>query len=478
MLSKNFRQRDFYMRTLGVLIILIMVLFGNSCKWFKSNKNKGVPHAQEDPLSRKQPGLDTVSNRWGSWNILLKPGTNSAAASAAILAFENNMIDKFNLANPSLSGFTIHFDIFYCPCDSLLFNIGATLLDGNGESAVTPPPPPPSGGSGDASLVSFNHAMVNTDDTAEHEPPPYSTVGVKLDLSVPGKIMRTDTQILAVIDTGIDTGYFSSEIRKLIWTAPEGPTIFNTVYSNSADLRDDHIARHGSVVTALALRTLKEQETQLDLTNDLPRIMVLKALDKKKRGSTFTVSCALSYAIQHKAALVNASLGYYETSGLVDSVFRHYVLLCANPEKPITIFAAAGNLPGNRARDEICRPGTDNLLTSSRMFYPACFSAAFNHVFAVTSLRDSHTSCFYQNWSPEFVTLGVLQKNENSDTCCRFAVPFAIAEGTSFATPVASGMAMYKILKGQTAQDFLRNIASETGSPLATKGGRYTAVTH
>ena len=397
--------------------------------------------------------MDTSAHPWGSWNVLLKDGLDYNARSAAIQSVEDNITAKFQATfNPSI--FTLHLNVYYCPCDSSLYNIGAKVIDASGQSVTNPPPPPPPpGGSGDVLLVSNNNLMVDSLlDIAD------STKN--LVLGDPVKPTKVDPSILAIIDTGLDTTYFSSEIQTLVWSDPSGSTIYDVVDANTNMLFDDHPGRHGTIVTGLALQALKDRNSILGSTlNILPKVMVLKALNSNKQGSTFSVSCALSYAIQHKAALVNASLGYLETTtGQIDAVFRHYIDLCHT--KTITVFAAAGNTPGTHNPGQICLPApTSNQLGPSRMFYPACFTTTFSNVLAVTGLADTHHSCFYQNYSPAIVELGVRQKDLAN--CCHFSVPFANGEGTSFATPVACGTALSYILNAGSLNDFMNSLSRE-----------------
>jgi hypothetical protein len=463
-------RKIFFMKPIVIISFSALLCLLYSCK--------PVPHVTGDPVKEARQGMDTASSIWGTWNVLFKPGTDRNKRSQALLDVENALIDQFNSLNPRLNGYRINFRVFYCVCDSLLYNIDAQLLNGNGESVTSPPPPPPSGGSGDVQFVSFNNKMVDVDDSLAQVLLPDS---IRKDYSLTDRRpTKLGSQILAVIDTGLDTTFFSSEILRIIWRDDGAPTIFSVINpSGTGLLMDDHLGKHGTVVTGLALQALKENVASLagatGNENILPRIMSIKALDKDKRGSTFTVSCALSYAIQHHAALVNASLGYYGSAGLVDSVFRHYVNLCGEGAKPITIFAAAGNIPGGRLQNQICLqapPG--NALSPSRMFYPACFSLEFNHVLAITGLKDTHSSCYYQNYSSTYVSLGV----KPDAVCCHFGLPFAMGEGTSFATPVATGTSLGFILNGHAVSDFLAAVSRETTPPVATKDGKYITANH
>jgi hypothetical protein len=281
-------------------------------------------------------------------------------------------------------------------------------------------------------------------------------------------IINYASQSLAVIDTGIDTSYFSPEIRRLM--TPQ--SVYNVVGGNVHSFRDDHPGRHGTIVTGLALQAIKDENEKLPQTNGknpLPTLMILKALDSNKRGSTFTVSCALSYAIQHKAAIINASLGYYDYRHTIDSVFRHYVELAKT--KTIPLFAAAGNLFTTKDPTLVCHDAAvSNLLEYRRRFYPACFSTDFDNVLTVTGVTKFHGSCFYQNYSSTYVTLGVRQIKEG--LCCHFSLPFAVGEGTSFATPVACGTALSYILNGQSMNDFIASLNREASFSGVTKLGQ------
>jgi hypothetical protein len=267
---------------------------------------------------------------------------------------------------------------------------------------------------------------------------------------------------------------FSHEISTILWRPPAGNEPFQVI-SGAEGFFDDQHNKHGSGVTALALHSIME-------TGPFPQLMILKALDSNNKGSSFTVSCALSYAIQHHAAVINASLGYYGTASVVDPVFRYYIDLCnqAHPA-PIPIFVAAGNALGDHTSDKICYVTNSNLLNDERSFYPACFTPDFGNVVSVTGLRNLQTACFYQNYSDEYVSLGVLNTQLDNQWCCSFYVPFFDRtyrgyEGSSFATPVACGRFTRLLLNGQTSgvADFLNRLTlTSTLMPKATKNGKY-----
>src|SRR6185295_9672097 len=146
--------------------------------------------------------------------------------------------------------------------------------------------------------------------------------------------------------------------------SPSGNTLTNFLPGQETrGFFDDHIKKHGTAVTAIALRAL-------ETANAYPRIMILKALDSNKTGSVFSVSCALSYAAQNNVTVINASLGYY-SQGPVDPILQKYVLLCTNRQpNPAFVFAAAGNTRGDRNQGNFCLvPPASNELGHPDFFY-------------------------------------------------------------------------------------------------------------
>ena len=370
--------------------------------------------------------MDTAAKRWLSWNILLKNLTNP---DGAIKWIEDSIVNRVKAVNPT---YDAKFILYYCPCDSLLYNLAATAIDGSG-TAVQPPGTPgaPVAGKGDVLVVSENNKM--DEDTVQIR---LSEKATSLSNITPGS-NEGSKNILGIIDTGFDPALFPSFIKDLIWKPSPGKHEFNFIDGSKDNYFDDHKNKHGSGVAALALHQMDNEGSVR------PRLMILKALDKNKHGSTFTVSCALSYAIQNNARVVNASLGYYEMNKKVDSVFRHYIKLCSSATpNSIFIISAAGNTapphPGNKLCDSAMN---SNELKSSRLFYPACFSDEMQNVITVTGLSSGNSgACFFQNYSAKYVTLGV----KNKLTCCSFHIPIFLnnVEGSSFATPIVSGLVM------------------------------------
>jgi hypothetical protein len=409
------------------LVCIILLFVGHGC-------GNGPSEGQGSPNDTTKYVFQSVNDSANGWNVLFQPGSTFAEREATILHLEANIRALYK-AHPE---YTFHFKAVYCPCDSLLTNLTYTILGGVGQS-VTPPPKqnPPPGAQGDPiATVTYNNSIASDKDIRR-----FSDTGKKYSPNTDMNVAKG--HILAVLDTGLDTAYFSPAIGKLIWQEPGGRTLYNFLAEPAGDrhtLVDDHPHKHGSFVTALALQAMKGPL--------YPEIMVLKVLDANNEGSTFTVSCGISYAIQHQATVVNASLGYFaDPSVPPDEVLRHYVKLTGQAAPhPILFLAAAGNEPTPPAHADslLCTPSpASNYLSKTHEFLPACYSTDLTNVLGITGITNLgwpgklEYGCRYQNYSEKYVSVGVVNRRR----CCSYTAPSFtdVYEGSSFATGVFSG---------------------------------------
>lgn len=395
-----------------------------------------------------------------SWNVLFKPGTSMSDQQSLINKLMSDITKYYHSLNDKVNFFT-----FWCPCDSALYNLGFTPVNGSGGSVSTAPPPPPPAGSGNmanALAISDNIPMGDTlKGINVLQQYGRDTVGIEN--------IGTDPQKkFAIIDSGIDSTLFSLKARDLIWIDPLKPTIYNFLpLQNLNDKFDETLEKHGSAVTAIAIKAM-------DNAPHYPKLMILKALDKNNKGSIFSVSCALSYAIQKNAAIVNLSLGYY---GNQDSILKHYLQLCASSNFPMEVFVAAGNVHGTRG--DLCSNidnGGNMLTRNSRLFYPACFTTDFNNITSVTQIRKEDSACFYQNYSNQFISLGLY----DTLNCCSMQVGVIkgtkFYEGSSFATPAAAGLRMSIMLQSGNLKAvgiLWNNLILSDPAKRVTIGGKY-----
>ena len=442
MAIKRISLKQLLLLLLLLLFILFLICRYSSCKCFCSKDQKPVDSTKF---------VKTVG-----WNVLFKPATSQGSKDNAIADIKES-VKKFYIDYNNTNGtdFNPQFDpVVWCPCDSSLYNFSFHCVNGAGESISSPPPRPKTPGSGD--LVDVLYISNNSSISELHKTDPtlYGPDSINKNSITIKPLPIDNSKILALIDAGIDTALFKKGIKDLIWNDIAGQrTLFNFLPGQPLyDFSDSGRSKHGSAVTALALKAMEGAAKY-------PRLMILKALDKNDVGSIFSVSCALSYATQKNANVVNASLGYY---GDVDSVLQHYIMQTNNHQSSkIWLFLAAGNTVTDYPHrpSKLCNGGfNQNQLTAARLFYPACFNKQFSNITSVTQVNNQNAdaSCFYQNYSNEYVNLGV----QNKDNCCAFKVDFRqtqpqFYEGSSFATPVASGKRMLTLLSNSTEAEAL-----------------------
>jgi hypothetical protein len=454
-------------RLYWIAALALPLLLTNACH--PISKISHPPTHVENPYQPEK-------RKWIDWNVLFTPGTTEARQNQTMDSIKKYVSDSIGSPNPP---FPVDQFFFRCPCDPDLINYTVTPLAASGALPVPPPPPGKGvGGSGDGiEYVNVNNSFIidsvtENQDTVNQTPVPLVTSSVD------------DSKILAVMDTGLDSLYYQNHFQNLLWSDAAGQNIRNFIfYLNSRSLDyfwDDDKFKHGTAVTTLALQAL---ESFNEKNHVKPRVMVLKVLDANRKGSTFSVSCATSYAIQHHATLINESLGYY---GVTDSILLKYTDRTVSQSRtPITVFAAAGNLLERHFRDQLCfAPGKGNQLDSPRLFFPACFSVSHPNIITVTGLSNLSTACFYQNYSATYVNVGVVT-NPGGSNCCKFKVPFNASgyEGSSFATPVLTGKIMGCLLSnsGNTVQSCLEIIAPVPipipPNPITKQGRFFTYLT-
>jgi len=444
-------------KTLYLFFIFFAALAQTSCH---PKINRGGPPTNHAP-------------NWLNWNYIFKEGTDSATRQATIAQITSaissvrsgNSTDTNNpnggvpsarqiaihpLTNylsgylrgviRAKNGFSLnHTQVNFCSChDTLLWNVTADLnIGGSGQSVPTPPPPPNPGASGGSVAVVDSNGSVSSPSSV----PPLLTSGL---VAFSGHPVVSGKVVLGIIDSGIDSTLFDPSIFQSLF-APDGSGKINFVAGVPASAYQDNDAvRHGSAVAAIALNAFYTQ-AQADGKQELPRLMVIRALDDKGMGSTLSVSCALSYAIRHRVSLINASLGYWNAQ---NAVINYYLQQSAKYNIPVV--AAAGNDPRDHTPN-VCGVTIDghNLLRPGNMFFPACQSVDPQYcIISVTGLSNPALPCRYQNFSSRYVSVGVVNK---SNSCCGFSLPFInsgyMLDGSSFATPVISGQLGYKIFK-------------------------------
>lgn len=399
------------------------------------------------------PTYDTTVKKWVNLNILFKQGTDQNQKNFSLQRLVNYIKDSAvrnlpldsNQISARIDTNTIKIDS--CSCDNLLYNLNASLIiEEQGGSGSTGPKCTGNacvGAQGDDFTASVG------DNTTFHTES--NALGTLTLHAVKISNNKPKAFILAIIDGGIDSTLFDSQLKDILWRGDGSSSSKRnfTAEGGPNEFYDSTHSRHGSAVAALALE-------QFFNSGIYPQLMILKVFDSTETTSTFSVGCALKYAIDHNATVINASWGYSSQVPNTDSVMHYYIGLAAGQNKVIPIVAAAGNATVT-AQDQICaivNPLSNNIaLNDKHFFYPACFTLTDGHVISVTGLNGNLGPCYYQDYSPLYITVGV--QNTVSDSCCiyrpAYMDPSHFMEGTSFATPVISGKLMSAIMANPPA---------------------------
>lgn len=265
-----------------------------------------------------------------------------------------------------------------------------------------------------------------------------------------------DTIVVAVLDTGVDTaqvmrGEYVWENRQEKNSAipdadrncyPKDVAGWNFV-NNSPNIHDDNINLHGTLVSEYIAEQFRSS------SKNFVQIMALKTHDNQGRGDLFSSICALHYAMDKGANIINASWGFYYyqdnphpyLDSLITTVMRQkgilFVTASGNKIDEVDAYARAIYQKKHGV------PIPDSLLRNLEIhnFYPACLAAETNNVLVATT-TDGRLVSPTQNYSDVYVDFGVIA--DSVDTAfMKFQVPFTtnplFISGSSFATAILTG---------------------------------------
>lgn len=271
--------------------------------------------------------------------------------------------------------------------------------------------------------------------------------------------LGTKTNVsIAVLDTGLRFGH--PDLKGLNATGRD-------FVNNDADPSDDN--GHGTAVTGVMLA---RRSNGVGTAGILPgaRLIVVKVLDKQKKGLTSQLIAGLSYARTNGAAVMNLSLVGYTPPGAntnEDTLLARELALCESAE--IVLCVSAGNT------------GTDN---DKFPDYPSCHTNA--NIIAVgnhdRSGRRWSGAENPSNYGARNVDLFAPGREIISADLARSYGDYSIWTGTSLATPhVASAAAAVKIVRPLWSSHdvkaaVLNSVVRSTDlSNLCLSGGRLAA---
>jgi hypothetical protein len=274
---------------------------------------------------------------------------------------------------------------------------------------------------------------------------------------VPGPVtgMGKDTVVVAVLDTGVDT--MSVVKGRYLWrnkeedvslVDPDSNCYVKDVHgwnfvNNGPDVRDDNLSLHGTIISQYIINEFRNSP------RNFVQLMSLKTHDNTGRGDLFSAICAMHYAIDKGANIINASWGFYfyeeSPHPYLDSLVTKVL-----PQKGILFVTAAGN-----KIDQIDQYAKtiyqnmygitipDSMLRNLEIhnFYPAVLGNELNNVIVATTTDGNHISPT-QNYSDKYIDIGVVADTVNS-TSMKFLIPYAtppvFISGSSFATAILTG---------------------------------------
>lgn len=261
-------------------------------------------------------------------------------------------------------------------------------------------------------------------------------------ISIP---IDNDPIIIAVLDTGFDA--LNPNNKNYVWNNPK-PDDVKGCYSgdihgwnfvdNNAQIYDDNAPHwHGTLVSRFIISEFANSP------KNSVQIMTLKTHNAAGEGDLFSSICAIHYAIEKGAQIINASWGFYDNriKSLIPThtFYLDYLITKVLREKGILFVTAAGN-EMDAVDEDLTRAGVTSLRDISfNHFYPARMSDSDNNVITVTT-TDGNIISPTQNYSHNFVDIGV-----KADLIRPDFMRFELGEighfvsGSSFATAIFTG---------------------------------------
>ncbi len=262
------------------------------------------------------------------------------------------------------------------------------------------------------------------EDDLEHEGK-FPNLMIVLDL-VPSVILvdtvdsssKEEGIVVAIIDGGINKK--DKLLKNRLWVNPNYKTSCFKTDVNGYDFVThtgfDIPIRMNAHGTEVSKRIVDNIGENVDV-----QLMDLKIFDEKGVGSLFNALCAIEYAKNNGAKLINMSWGYYKSNiGSNDSLLLEF--LEKTQQTNITLFASAGN---------------DNINTDSCLHFPSGFYAEefqMENIISVAAIPKSGSRrlTIYSNYGYESVGIAA-QGN--------FTMGEDPIKGTSFSTPLVTQQA-------------------------------------
>lgn len=257
-----------------------------------------------------------------------------------------------------------------------------------------------------------------------------------------GKGAATDT--LAILDSGGDTSH--TDLAARIVFAP-GIDIVDgdSIPADTPLAPGQGVSGHGTEVagTAAAITNNANLCAGVDWFSNLLLVRVLSGPDAS--GTSTQIFNGLQKAIQHKAKVINMSLGFDDAA--IDPLIENALITAENAN--IIVVAAAGNTGGS----------------------PVIYPASSTHAIAVGSTTSADARSSFSSFGAASGLTGIdVMAPGSSIVTTGFNSTAVTVSGTSFATPIvsAAGTLVDALRPGITPAQFLsfiRSTATDIGDP-------------
>jgi thermitase len=304
----------------------------------------------------------------------------------------------------------------------------------------------------------FNNKGNNEPIRVNQRFPVPGVVGVDAEVEMAWDHMKKHRSILiAVPDTGVDLDH--PDLKGQLWVNQkekdgkkgvddDGNGYIDDIngydFVKNDGIPDDEMG-HGTHVSGI-IAALDNQVGVRGVLQNV-KLMPIKFLDKKGRGSLEGTIKAMGYAIENKAKIINASWGSSRYSEIMMELIQESA---ANDS---IIVAAAGNLRGRN--------------TDVSPTYPACYNSP--NIIAVASHNAQNYLSAFSSWGPRTIHIAAPGTNIISTF---LNGEYKVWSGTSMAAPFVSGAIGLLMTQKEISVENIRFLAMERGDIVEKLKGK------
>lgn len=283
-----------------------------------------------------------------------------------------------------------------------------------------------------------------------------------------------------IIIAVLDTGFFPNDNfdSRFLWTNEkpgEGGCYPNDTHgwnfvNKNGNIRDNNPNWHGTLVSYFIINEF------LSSSKNFPQIMTLKTHDENGTGTLFNSICAIHYAIEKGATIINASWGFYDNEK-IGHPYLDELIVKRLQKKGILFVTAAGNKIDDVDADLQNSGVAPSQLRDVKFnnFYPARLNNNNSNNIITVTTNSAETISPTQNYSNQFVDLGVLADVVRKDRML-FNIPNTslAVSGSSYATAICTGKIGAYLPKAENIQKAqvitaLNNVLIDAGPEVADK---------